>query len=285
MLLVGLIVGLACASGAFPAPVDGLAYWRAGTSAALYPERWSEIREGLLFYPPVVAQVSALLQPIGWQVFVTALMVLCFGSFWYCAGRLSVPLLLLGVPYLLGIGPQAFSTFLGFALLGNLQWPLAAVVILSLRRPALWAVPLITKVTISIGWWWHPLRGEWRAAATGAAVALAIMGASYAADPALWGEYVGFVSRNLAAVDPPMPTFPVPLGLRLLTAAVLLVWGARTGRAWTVPVASGWSLAALYDVGFMPFWIAALRVRDHRGPSSAGAGAELEPGSQPPRCR
>jgi hypothetical protein len=41
-------------------------------------------------------------------------------------------------------------------------------------------------------------------------------------------------------------------------AIALIVWGARTGRRWTVPVAVGWSAFALYEWGFLTIWIAAL---------------------------
>ncbi len=60
--------------------------------------------------------------------------------------------------------------------------------------------------------------------------------------------------------DPPMEAFFIPFGVRLATAIPLLVWGARTNRPWTVPVACGWSLPALYGLGFLPFWVAATRL-------------------------
>src|SRR5207244_11938079 len=60
--------------------------------------------------------------------------------------------------------------------------------------------------------------------------------------------------------DPPQPLFPIPFGLRLAIAAILLLWGARTNRAWTVPIAAGWAIPALYGMAFLPFWIAASRL-------------------------
>jgi hypothetical protein len=41
-----------------------------------------------------------------------------------------------------------------------------------------------------------------------------------------------------------------------------VVWGASTDRRWTVPVAVGWALPALYGWGFLPFWVAAVRLTD-----------------------
>jgi hypothetical protein len=41
----------------------------------------------------------------------------------------------------------------------------------------------------------------------------------------------------------------------------VLAWGARTNRPWTLPVAVGWSIPALYGLGFLPFWVAGWKVR------------------------
>jgi len=261
MLLIGILVGLAQARGWFAAPIDAVMYWKAGTSTDLYPESWSSISSGQLPYPPVIAQISTMLQPIGWPAFVILLTTATFAAFWFCARGWSLPLVLAGIPWLLGMGPAEPAKFLTYGLLGNLQWVLAALTVLALRHPALWSVELITKVTSAAGWWWHVLRGEWRAAATGAGVALVIVALSFALAPAMWIDYLGFALRNFTAADTPIPTFPVPFGIRLATSVPLLIWGARTNRPWTVPVVCGWSLVGLYSFGFLPFFVAAWRVR------------------------
>jgi len=261
MLLLGILVGTAQALGSFATPVDGLAYWQAGTSSRLYPEFWSETRTGYLFYPPPVAQLSTLLQPIGWPAFIVCLTALTFLAFWYCAGRWSLPLIVIGIPWFLGIGPEEPAKFLAYALIGNLQWILAALTVLALRRPSLWAVEVVTKVTTGIGWWWHVIRGEWRAAATGVAATVIIVGISFVASPTSWIDYLGFAARNYSAADPPLAMFPIPLGIRLASAAILLIWGARTNRPWTVPVVCGWSLIGMWGFAFLPFFVAAWRVR------------------------
>jgi hypothetical protein len=60
--------------------------------------------------------------------------------------------------------------------------------------------------------------------------------------------------------NPPIAMFPVPFGVRLASAVAVLAWGARTDRPWTVPVAVGWSVPALYGLGFLPFWVAGWRL-------------------------
>ena len=265
MLVIGLGIGLAFAAKGFAKPVDAVAYWEAGTSGDLYPELWAEVGQGYLFYPPPVAQFSALLQPIGWPVFIVLITVMNFGAMWFCARSWSLPMLALGLPWFAGFGPQEPATFLSYVLIGNLQWTLAAITIMALRHPSLWSIELLTKVTASIGWWWHVLRGEWRSAATGAMASVILFAVSFAFAPDLWIEFVGFVARNFTAVDPAIQNFPVPLGIRLATGAPLLVWGARTNRPWVVPVAVGWSLPALYGLGFLPFWVAGWRLAREPG--------------------
>jgi hypothetical protein len=88
-----------------------------------------------------------------------------------------------------------------------------------------------------------------------------IVGISVALSPGLWIDYLGFALRNHSASDPPLLMFPIPLGIRLASAAGLLIWGARTNRAWTVPVACGWSLVGMWGFAFLPFFVAAWRVR------------------------
>jgi hypothetical protein len=261
MLLLGLGVGVAIAMRAFATPVDAVAYWLAGTSTNLYPADWSAVAPGYLFYPPPIAQLSRLIQPIGWQVFIVLWMLLVFASFWYCARRLSLLLVVIGIPYYLGIGPDAPATFLSYALLGNAQWPLAAAVILAIDRPPLWAVLFVTKVSTAIGWWWHVFRAEWRAAALGAAATVLLIAVSVLLGPDLWAQFIGFAIRNGDFANPPMPLFPVPFLVRVATGGALLLWGARTNRAWTVPMACGWALPALYGLGFLPFWVAGLQLR------------------------
>jgi hypothetical protein len=272
MLLLGVLCGLGQAADILPAPVDASAYWLAGTSTNLYPKAWAEVAPGYLFYPPPVAQISTLLQPIGWGAFITVLTTGIFASIWYCAGRWSLPLLAIGLTWLVwGVGQTEVNVFLGYALLGNLQWILAALAVVAIRHPALWAIQLVTKVTTAVGWGWQVFRGEWRAAAIGAAACAGVGAVSLVLARQMWFDFMAFALRNGSMADPPIAMFPVPFGVRLASALPLLAWGARTNRAWTVPVAVGWSLPALYGLGFLPFWVAGWRLRGSRSPTRVEA--------------
>ena len=90
-----------------------------------------------------------------------------------------------------------------------------------------------------------------------------LVGVSFVLAPNLWFDFVAFAMRNGTMADPPIPQFPVPFGIRLATAVPVLVWGARTNRPWVVPLVVGWSLPAVHTAGFLPFWVAAWRLRSN----------------------
>jgi len=80
---------------------------------------------------------------------------------------------------------------------------------------------------------------------------------SFVSAPDAWVEYIRFAAANFASASP-MPVVPVPLFVRFEMSAVLIVWGARTDRRWTVPIAAGWASPALYEWSFITVWLAAL---------------------------
>lgn len=263
MVVLGVLCGIAQVASIAPVGGDAAAYWLSGTSTDLYPEHWGGApMAGWLFYPPATAQAFAVLQPLGWPLFCVVWTTLIFASMWYCAREWSLPLLALGLLSLV-LPIPLIDTFLAYALIGNMQWPLAALCVLALRHPALWAVALVTKVGPAVGWWWHVFRREWGAAAIGATASVAVVGVSFLIAPDLWREFLAFAAGNATMADPPFPTFPVPFVVRAPTALLLVWYAARSDRAWLVPVACGWALPALYELGFLPFWVAGLVARQH----------------------
>jgi hypothetical protein len=115
--------------------------------------------------------------------------------------------------------------------------------------PALWAFPLLTKVTPGIGLVWFAVRKEWPQLAVGVGVTAAIVGVSFLLTPGAWFEWVGLLSSNVGA-DVTYPHVPIPMLYRLPFALLLIVWGARTDRRWTVPVAMLLSLPVIWPGSF-----------------------------------
>lgn len=134
--------------------------------------------------------------------------------------------------------------------LGNIHVLLGAAVVGSLRRPGLWAIPLLTKPSVGVGLLWYAARGEWRRLATAIGVTAAIAAAAFVVAPALWGQWLDYVlgtglSPNLGSAY----AVPIPLLVRLPAAVLLVIWGARTNRPWTLPTAAMLGLPVLWLVG------------------------------------
>ncbi len=129
---------------------------------------------------------------------------------------------------------------------GNIHFLLAAAVYLGMRYPAAWSFVLLTKVTPGIGLVWFAVRQEWRSLAIALAATAGIVALSAAfAPPGHWLEWVESLVGN-AQQQWPYPLFPVPLAVRLVTAAGLIAWGAHTDRRWTKIVGTTLAIPTLW---------------------------------------
>jgi hypothetical protein len=134
--------------------------------------------------------------------------------------------------------------------LGNIHVLLAAAVVGSLRQPGLWAIPLLTKPTAGVGLLWYVVRREWGKLAVALGVTAAIAAVPLLIAPGLWPAWIAYVLET--GVSPELGTayfVPVPLLIRLPVAALVVIWGARTNRAWTLPTAAMLGLPVLWLVG------------------------------------
>jgi hypothetical protein len=134
---------------------------------------------------------------------------------------------------------------------GNVHLLMAAAVVIGFRYPAAWIVVLLTKVSPGVGLLWFAARAEWRKLAWALGVTGVVVAISLAVDSKLWVEWI---SDSLLATAKGSPlnqvSIPPPIWIRLPIAAVIVVWGARTDRAWTVPVAVTLGLPILWPTGF-----------------------------------
>jgi hypothetical protein len=120
--------------------------------------------------------------------------------------------------------------------------------VLGFRWPAAWAIVLLTKITPGIGLLWFAVRREWRSLAIALGTTAAIAAISIVILPDQWSAWVDVVIRN-AGKGGTWASVPIPLWFRLPIAVAVVVWGARTDRRWTVPVASMLALPALWYGG------------------------------------
>ena len=191
---------------------------------------------GFFPYSPAIALLIAPFTTLPWLWFVSA---------WYT---------LLGAA-IVWLGRRNFLAVLAFPPVaidlyhGNIHLLLAVAIALGFRYPAAWSFVLLTKVTPGIGLLWFAVRREWRnlAIALGATAAIAL--ATFVILPGQWLEWFTMLTQN-AGTPPPWPALPFPLWLRLPVAAVIVVWGARTDRRWTVPLGAAISVPALWPGSF-----------------------------------
>ena len=251
----GLVCGIFQAIGRFPLPQDAWTSWTADLNH-LYPEHWG--LDGLYIYPPPLAQITTVLHPIGWQLFIVCWTTLLWAALAYMLGRWAWLFVALGIATVVFNLPFAFGDVLGHALNGNVQLLMAAGIVAALRGNALgWLPGLLTKVVSGIGLGWYVLRGEWRPLAITLSATAAVVAVSFAFVPSQWVEWIRWLLNN-AGASPPVELDPIPFMVRLPICLALLIWGARTNRAWVVPIAVGWSTPALYLGTYPSMWVGAI---------------------------
>jgi hypothetical protein len=242
-------------------PIDADIFWSAAHDPSYYGTTWGEA--GSFFvYPPPIAQVLSVLP---WTVFIVAWMTL-LGLAWWAATR-SWSLVTFGV----SVGAVLLSGFdhplanpAALTAIGNPQIVIAAAIVVGFRWPAAWAFVLLSKIAPGIGLLWFIVRREWRHLAIALGVTLAIAAISFGLAPGAWADFVGFATTN-AASPSPEPVVPIPFPVRVVMASALIVWGARTERRWTVPIAAGWAALALYESSYITVWLGALGTLRYSG--------------------
>jgi len=192
---------------------------------------------GAFTYTPIIARLCAPFSLLAWPTFL-----------WLWTAVLVATVIWLGwrsALFVLAFPPVALELYHG-----NVHLLMAAAIALGFRYPVAWSFLLLTKVTPGIGLVWFAARREWRSLAialgfTGALVALSVL-----VDRQLWVDWLN-ESILKTAGGAPLNQFsiPIPLLARLPLAALLVAWGGRTGRPWTVPVAATLGLPILWPSG------------------------------------
>ena len=215
---------------------DAHAYWMVDLSD---PYTRPIATQDAFTYPPPAALFFASLRAVTLQFEV-------FQALWTLL--IGFALLWLTGPWALAflVIPVVFSDLY----LGNIHILLGAAVVASLRWPAAWAIPLLTKPTCGVGLLWFLARGEWRRFGTALAMTAVLALLSALIAPDLWPKWIAYVQATGVSPDVGVAHWiAVPLLVRLPAAALLVVWGARTNRPWTLPTAAMLALPVLWLVG------------------------------------
>ena len=194
---------------------DSHAYWltRYGFHYGLNPGQ-----PGAYLYSPAFAHVLRPLTLLPWHV---------FAVIWFAGAATAYLWLTRGAATRWRLVLLALA--LGDVIYGNVWWLFALTLSLGLRRPALWAIPLLLKITPAVGIVWFVVRREWRNLGIALAVAGAVVAASVAIDPHAWLDWVAFLRRH-----DPTPPFEAA---RLAAGLLLTVYAARTDRRQLLPAA------------------------------------------------
>jgi len=212
---------------------DAFAYWNVQTPNPYVIPVGSL---GAFTYSPPVALLSSLAGAVPFWVFLWLWMAVLVATAIFLGGRRA--LLVLAFP------PVAMELYHG-----NVHLLIAAAIVLGFRHPWTWSVVLLTKPTAGVGLLWFAARREWRSLAIALGFTAIIAGVSLVVAPRMWLDWVDYLIANASAA-PGGFWVPVPLWIRVPAAAALVIWGARTDRVWTVPVATTIALPMLWFAGF-----------------------------------
>jgi hypothetical protein len=231
--------------------VDARAYWQVNLAHPYVGSGVGDISTYL--YSPAFAQVMAPLSVLPFPV---------FDALW-------TAVLLVAAIWL--VRPWPWATLILFLpvsyelLVGNVHFLIAAAIVVGFDAPAVWAFPLLTKVTPGVGVLWFAVRRDLRPSAIALGATAAIVVISFALSPSAWFDWIAFL---LASPDRSQLLVP-----RTIVGAVLVAFGATTGRRWLVPVAV-WMALPIVWVNSWVILLATIRLRQRVEPATWLPGAE-----------
>jgi hypothetical protein len=193
---------------------------------------------GSFVYSPIAARLFQLDSLLPFWQFLWLWLALLVGTALWLGGRRRWL-------WVLAFPPVALELYHG-----NVHLLIAAAIALGFRYPVAWAFVLVTKVTPGVGLLWFAVRREWRNLGIALGVTAVLVAVSLAVDFRLWQDWI---QRDLLVsfqTPPSQPQLAIPLLLRLPVAALLVIWGARTNRRWTVPAAAAIAMPVLWISAF-----------------------------------
>ena len=213
---------------------DAYSYWSIDFADLYGRAMESNFTLGAFRYGPPIAFLFGPLGALPWWLFLWLWGAVMLAVVALLGGRWS--LVVLALP------PVALELYHG-----NVHLLMAAAIALGFRHPWTWSFVLLTKVTPGVGLLWFAVRSEWRHFAVALGATLAVVAVTYVITPHYWTEWIDSILSN---IDQPQ-SFSVPPAapIRLPMAAVLVIWGARTDRPWTVAVAATIGLPILWPHG------------------------------------
>ncbi len=232
---------------------DAYCYWFPSLSDPYARSDWTD--PIAYVYSPAFLQLLEPIRALPWQAYLAVWTAILLGAAFVLTGRKWFAVgVVLGLMELAG---------------GNIHLLLAAAMVLGFRWPATWALVLLTKITPGIGLLWFVVRGEWRQLSIALGATALVVTVSFVTMPDAWVQWAGVLTR-IAGRDGTWAAVPIPFLVRLPFAIALVVWGARTNRRWTVPVAGMLALPALW-YGGLAMLLAVIALREPAPPAGRAA--------------
>lgn len=204
---------------------DAHAYWAASLDHP-YLHGMANTADAYM-YSPAFLQALTPLRVLPWSLFWAAWVFLTGGILLWLVGAPLAALLLV---------PSGFNPMFTELWYGNVVMPMAVVLALGTRWPALWSFMLLTKVTPGIGLVWFAVRREWRQLAIALGVTAGIVAVSVLLAPQAWVEWIATLRDNAAAPAAVAAHIP-PIGVRLVLATGLVALGAWRNWPAILPLA------------------------------------------------
>jgi glycosyl transferase family 87 len=213
---------------------DAYSYWSIDFADLYGRALGSNFALGAFRYAPPIAFLFGPFGALPWWLFLWLWEALMLALVAWLGGRWA--LVLLALP------PVALELYHG-----NVHLLIAGAIVLGLRYPAAWSFVLLTKVTPGIGLLWFAVRREWRSLAIALGATAAVSAAAFIVAPHYWQEWLDSIFSNLS--EPQFYSVPPPAPIRLPIGALIVIWGARTDRPWTVAVAATLGLPIIWPHG------------------------------------
>ena len=202
--------------------VDARTYWGAPLDDP-YPGPQVGL-PGAYLYSPAFLQILTPLRLLPWEAFHAIWVALGMASAVFLVGPIGAALAITALPF---VYRDLF--------VGNIHLMFGAAIVLGFRWPSAWSFLLLTKITPGVGVLWFAVRREWRSLTIALATTAAIAAVSFALAPDLWFEWIARLRGDTGTAG---SGYLLTIIVRVALAAVLVVGGALTNRAWLVPVAS-----------------------------------------------
>lgn len=197
---------------------DLYAYW----AADLADPYTTPVGVGFAYlYSPVFSQLLAPLKLLPFDVVSALWLVAGLAALWW-----------LGALWMLVI-PGVSSDLL----LGNINVFVAVALALSIRWPATWAFPLLTKITPGIGIAWLLVSRQWRELLVVVTSTAGIIAASFLLQPDAWAGWIEVLTNSVSSRAESTAQF-APLPVRLGVAGVLVIAAGVWWRPWLLAVAA-----------------------------------------------